>query len=107
MPIWPSTIRLPLPVVVGTCDYAEPEALLRPMDDLLVSSGAESAFMESWVFDGIQGIRQGIKSAPKPLNDCRRASLHRQCSTALRCMVARNLTMSVIAHCQSNLAEFV
>ena len=44
-----STIRLPLPLVEGNCDYAERESQLRRMDGLLLESGAEASFIALWV----------------------------------------------------------
>ena len=100
-----STIRLPLPLVVGNCDYAERETLLRRMDDLLVSSGAESAFIESWVLDAIERLRKATKGTPKPMTDRRRAALHRQASRTLRCTVARILSNESHRSFSAHLAE--
>ena len=69
--------------MVGNCDYAEREALLRRIDALLVSSGAESAFILSWLLDTMEELRKAAKGTSKPLSDRRRASLHRQASMAL------------------------
>jgi hypothetical protein len=100
-----STIRLPLPLVVGNCDYAEREALLRRMDEILVMSGAEAAFVESWMRDVMEKLRRATTGVPKALTDRRRASLHRQASSTLRCTVARILSNESHRSFSAHLAE--
>jgi IS5 family transposase len=100
-----STIRLPLPLVVGNCDYAEREALLRRMDELLVASGTEAAFIETWMRRLAEESRAASGAVPAPLSDRRKASVHRQAVTALRCTVARILSNESHRSFSAHLAE--
>lgn len=100
-----STIRLPLPIVKGNRDYAEREALLRRMDELLVNSGTEAAFIASWVQREAESVRTATGVDPEPLSDRRKATVHRQAVSALRCTVARILSNESHRSFSTHLAE--
>jgi len=74
-----TAIRLPLPIVEGNRDYREHEALLRRMDNLLVSSGAESAFLAAQV----AAARTDADDAGKPLTDRMRNAVQENAKQAL------------------------
>jgi len=96
-----TAIRLPLPIVEGNRDYREHEALLRRMDNLLVSSGAESAFLAAQV----AAARTDADDAGKPLTDRMRNAVQENAKQALRCTIARMLSNESHRDFSRHLAE--
>lgn len=83
-----STIRLPLPLVVGNKDYAQREEMLLRMDKILTSSGIESVFLDA-------AVGQEMEASKKiniPLSDSRRERAQVYARQSLRCTVARILS---------------
>jgi hypothetical protein len=100
-----STIRLPLPLVVGNCDYAERESQLLRMDALLQESGAEASFIAMWVQRVVAEDGKSSGAAPRAMTDRRRATVQGQAVTALRCTVARVLSDESHRSFSAHLAE--
>ena len=101
-----STIRLPLPLIVGNKDYAQREALLIRMNDLLVASGIEIKFIAAWVRLAIEeATKANDGKSPGPLTDRRKATLHQQASESLRCTLARILSNESHRSFSTHLAE--
>lgn len=96
-----SVIRLPLPIVAGNRDYRQREDELRRMDDLLIRSGVEAAFVEHSVMAEVAAVGADAK----PLSDRRRSSVQRHARQALRCTVARILSSESHRSFSSHLAE--
>ena len=72
-----------LPVVLGNVDYHEFEVLLRRVDQILIASGVETAFVE-------QSLAQFAQQSPAATLPARQH--HQQQSyRALRCTVLRGL----------------
>jgi hypothetical protein len=94
-------VRLPLPIVEGNKDYREREALLRRMDEILLASGVEAAFLAS----RIAAARSEADDAGEPLTDRMRASIQRHAKQTLRCTVARVLSNESHRQFSSHLAE--
>lgn len=76
-----STIRRPLPLVKGICDYAERESQLRRMDAVLLESGAEALFIALWVQRVTEEERKSSGVEPKAMTDRRKATVHGQAVT--------------------------
>jgi hypothetical protein len=100
--------RRPLPVVVGNVDYRENEALLIRLDELLVCSGLEEAFIEKCL---VQWMKAGREAAEKEGTRYREPSgktlarFERMCRQALRCNIARQLTDKEYRRFSLRLAE--
>ena len=101
-----STIRLPLPIVKGNRDYAERESLLLRMDEILILSGAEDAFVEAWVRQGVtEATHANGGKVPEPMSDRRKATVHQQAVESLRCTLARLLSNESHRSFSTHLAE--
>lgn len=96
-----SSIRLPLPLVVGNSDYAHHEAVLRRMDEILVSSGVEVEFIAS----AMRAAREAGELPAEPLSQARRNEFHLLAQRALRCTVARMLSNESYRSFSTHLAE--
>lgn len=96
-----SVIRLPLPMVEGNRDYRQREEELRRMDDLLVRSGIEAAFLAHHITE----VTAAAGSTAKPLSDRRRESIQCYARQALRCTVARILSNESHRSFSGHLAE--
>lgn len=79
-------IVLPLPIIKGNQDYNEHKDLLERIDQLLVDSGIEATVQES-------ALAKASRESVKPLraSDCLR--IQKWTSQALRCQIARVLSM--------------
>ena len=96
-----TTIRLPLPIVEGNCDYKEREELLIRMHEILVSSGLEAAYIAKAVAaDHAESEKMQI-----PLTDRRRDTIQHYTSQALRCTIARILSNESLREFSCHLAE--
>lgn len=80
------SIPLPLPIVKGNKDYNERKDLLERLDKLLVDSGIERAMQE-------RALAEAERDSPKPLRDRDRLQIQLGTSQALRCQIARVLSM--------------
>jgi len=94
-------VRLPLPIVVGNRDYREREALLRRMDELLVTSGVEALVVKH----GIEQDEVKEHQPQRPLTDRHRDAVQTRARQALRCTVARILSSESHRQFSAHLAE--
>lgn len=79
-------IPLPLPIVKGSNDYNERKDLLERLDALLTTSGIERDLQE-------RALEHAHEKAVKPLREKDRLRLQPWVSQALRCQIARILSM--------------
>jgi IS5 family transposase len=99
-----TSIRLPLPLVLGNKDYREHQALLVRMSEILTSSGMEEAF----VIDAIAQESDACAAQGKvstPFTDRRRQSVRQHAIRTLRCTVGRILSNECHRKFSCHLAE--
>ena len=94
-------VRLPLPIVLGNRDYREREALLRRMDELLVTSGVEALVLKH----AIEHAQVKEHLQHRPLTDRHRDAVQTRARQALRCTVARILSSESHRQFSIHLAE--
>lgn len=80
------SIPLPLPIVKGNKDYNERKDLLERLDQLLIESGIEVEMQE-------RALAEAERDSPKELRDNDRLQIQLGTSQALRCQIARVLSM--------------
>lgn len=80
------SIPLSLPIVKGNKDYNERKDLLERLDQLLIDSGIEVEMQR-------QAIAKAEQDSPKKLRDRDRLQIQLGTSQALRCQIARVLSM--------------
>ena len=94
-----SKIRLPLPIVLGNCDYKDRERLLCRMNEVLLKSGIESSFIDCEV-QKAETAQEGVK-----LTDRQRSHVHINAKKSLRCTIARILANESHRSFSCHLAE--
>jgi len=82
------SVRLPLPIVDGSKEYRQYKRLLERMDEILVKSGVDDAFVQH----ELRQEQARVDEIGKPLTDRRRASVQRFAIQTLRCAIARILS---------------
>ena len=94
-----SKIRLPLPIVLGNCDYKERERLLCRMNEILLISGTESSFIDCEV-QKAEAAQEGVR-----LTDRQRDHAQMHAKKSLRCTIARILANESHRSFSCHLAE--
>jgi IS5 family transposase len=96
-----SRIRLPLPIVVGNCDYRERQELLTRMDEILKASGIEMEY----IHHAVRQARDAAAERGEGLSDRQRQTVQSHASKALRCTIARILSNESHRSFSCHLAE--
>lgn len=82
-------IPLPLPIIKGNKDYNDYKDLLERLDALLIDSGIEHEFQEK----ALEKAQTQLAEKKKRLTDSDRMRIQLWTSRALRCQIARVLSM--------------